>query len=258
MNFKKSWIVFTAAFFSIMAFSCSNDEKTESVPKTKNVLSLIFIDKSVSIDFDNAYVQSKYKEAVSSLLQEGVLKSGDQLEGYYIHENTLKGKCLTLNCTTELEDVSGMNDTDKEMTVLDYQLQIGKERNQFTKKILKTFDAKNTQESNKYTDISSSLQIINSHNTGEKVISVYFFSDMIESTALGRDFHSNPPKTMEEATKWAEEDVERMQDINLNGVTIKSILPFNPLSSTKVNNPIISAYWKIVFESLGATSFEEV
>ncbi|MFN3587771.1 MAG: hypothetical protein ACK4UP_00195 [Spirosomataceae bacterium] len=258
MKFKKVWVILSIAFISSVTFSCSPEATNENLPKSKNILSLIFIDKSVSIDFDNSYVQSKYKEAVTTILQEGVLKAGDQLEGYYIHENTLKGRCLTLNCMTEMEDISNMNTTDKEMSELDYQLQIGKEKNQFTKKILKIFGTKNNQESNKFTDITSSLQIINAHNTGEKVISVYFFSDMIESTSNGRDFHVNPPSSMDEATKWAEEDVEKMQDINLNGVTIKSILPFDPLSSTKINNPTVSTYWKVVFESLGASSFEEI
>ena len=258
MNFRKIWVVLGIFLVSSIALSCSSDGNDETPPKTKNILSLIFIDKSVSLDFDNSYVQTKYKDAVNTILQEGILKAGDQLEGYYIHENTLKGRCLTLLCSTEMEDVTNMNATDKEMSELDYQLQIGKERNQFTKKILRVFGTKNNQESNKFTDITSSLQIINSQNTGEKVISVYFFSDMIESTSNGRDFHVKPPSSVDEATKWAEEDIEKMQDINLNGVAIKSILPFDPLSSTKINNPNVSAYWKVVFESLGASSFEEI
>lgn len=258
MNFRKIWSPLCLFIFLILPFSCTSDTTNETSPKSKNILSLIFIDKSVSLDFDNSYVQTKYKDAVNTILQEGVLKAGDELEGYYIHENTLKGRCLSLLCSTEMEDVSNMNKTDKEMSELDYQLQIGKERNQFSKKILRIFETQNNQESNKFTDITSTLQIINTHNTGDKVISVYFFSDMIESTSNGRDFHVKPPTNLDEATKWAEEDVEKMQDINLNGVSIKSILPFDPLSSSKVNNPNVSAYWKVIFESLGASSFEEI
>jgi hypothetical protein len=73
-----------------------------------------------------------------------------------------------------------------------------------------------------------------------------------------RDFQVKPPKNSEEANIWAAADAERNKDLVLGNPEITMILPFEPMSSTKENNPNITQYWQKLFDTLGVMSVEEL
>jgi hypothetical protein len=74
----------------------------------------------------------------------------------------------------------------------------------------------------------------------------------------GRDFQIKPPKDDAEAEEWAKIDAEKYKELALNSPDISMILPFEPTSSIKENNPTITHYWSKLFENLGVMSVQEL
>lgn len=248
-------------FIPIFGFllSCQSTESTQSNEKKAGPQkTMLFLDKSASLQSDQEYVSQKYQDQIRLLLQKGIQQAGDEIEVFYLHENTLKGKSLHLVAKTPTMDTENMNPTDVESAELDYSLQIGKERLAFEKKILTLVNEENHSLSNQMTDISASLALLNERNTGTHALTAFFFSDMLESTRNGRNFHVKKPASQEESKRWAAEDAEKYKDINLQNVSLVMVLPFNPLSSSQSNDPLITLYWKTLFENLGALSIEEL
>ena len=117
----------------IFLFSCS-EKKSESLDNqavTPNIYTLIFIDKTKSVNVSKPFVAHKYEQAINALVEQNVRRAGDKLEVYYIHENTAKSRCLSLTSRTEKDDTKGMNATDQEAAQTNYDLAIRKERNFF-------------------------------------------------------------------------------------------------------------------------------
>ena len=247
-------------FFLLFLLSCGDKKthKAENKLKGPNTHAIIFLDKTQSVDVSNAFVAQKYQQAITSLIDENINKTGDRLEIYYIHENTSKARCLSLISRTEYENTDGMNATDLEAAETNYKLSIAKERGIFTKQALNRLMTTNNGASNKETNISASIPIIAQAGESGDVVKVYFLSDMVESIKAGRDFHIHPPKDAAEAENWAKADAEKLQNYSLTSPDITMILPFEPTSSSKENNPNVTSYWKILFETLGAGSINEI
>jgi len=240
-------------------YSCQFSETSESDNQKENPRhTLVFIDKSASLSNDENYQIQKYQDQVRLLVQEGIQREGDRIDVYFLHENTLKGKSLQLIAKTKLDDTQNLNPTDKESAELDFSLRLGKEKLDFEKKIMALIQEKNTSYSNQMTDISSSLTILNSLPTHSHAITAYYFSDMLESTRMGRDFHKQKPANSTEAKTWATDDAEKWKNISLHQVSIVMVLPFNPLASSQQNDPFVTLYWKTLFENLGSLSVEEL
>lgn len=206
----------------------TNQDKSNLTNKT-----LLFIDKSASFGQDTSYLMQKYQEQIQLLLQSNMQKKGDQIEVFYVHDNTLKGKCLDLVVNTPAINESNLNPTDLESATLDFSLQIGKERLAFEKKILEALRLTNTDQSNQMTDLSATLTLMNQRNTGNTQVTAYFFSDMIESTRTGLDFHQKKPASPEESKMWASQEAEKYKDVNLQGISIVMVLPYNPMTNAK-------------------------
>ena len=105
-----------ASFYAILTFfalvllaSCGEKKNEQSKANQPLVHTLIFIDKTASIDVAKPFVAQKYQQALTSIIEENINKAGDKFEIYYIHENTSKGRCLSLVCRTEMDNTEGMN-----------------------------------------------------------------------------------------------------------------------------------------------------
>lgn len=247
------FIFFLFSFFVFI--SCSDDQSSSKKAETTAVM--IFVDKTSSVDLNDNYVGDKYRTALKQVIQEDIQNTGDELEMYYIHENTAKSRCLKLQSRAELEDTYGMNATDLEAANTTFEMMLNKEKNIFTNKALDKMNAANSGESNKETDVLSAISKISEKCQEYDQVKVYFFSDMIESTKRGRDFHKNPPKSSSEAEKMAKEDLKPFADSYLSNAEVSVLLPFAPTSSSSINNPSISAYWQSIFQELGA-NYEEI
>lgn len=140
---------------TIITFSCSDKktEKADSQANSPNVHTILFFDKTRSVDMNKPFVAKKYEQAIVALIEQNVRKTGDKLEIYYIHENTAKSRCLSLTSRTEMEDTNGMNATDKEAAQTNYDLSIRKERSFYQQQALARLHAENADASNKEIDI---------------------------------------------------------------------------------------------------------
>jgi hypothetical protein len=241
------------------AISDSSDNKTDTYSKTKtNNHVLLFFDKTQSVDVRKEFVKVKYQNAIKNLIAENINNIGDVLEIYYIHENTAKAKCLSLATRTEKESTEGLNATDLEAAATNYDMSIQKERNIMLQLAIQKLEEQNTGSSNLETNISASIPIIADALNTKKNVKVYYFSDMVESIKTGRDFHKLAPISAAQATEWANTDVQTNKLHNLSNSQVYVILPFEPTSSSKENNPNVTDYWKTYFDKLGVSSITEL
>ncbi len=258
---KKHHFFYSISFLISLFFIAScGEKKVQQADKSKspNIYTLIFIDKTASVDVSKPFVAQKYQQTLTSIIEQNLNKMGDKFEIYYIHENTSKGRCLSLMCRTEMENTEGMNATDLEAVRTSYDLSIRKERNFVTKQSLARLNAQNDNASNLETNILSSIPVIAKASESGSVVKVYYLSDMVESVKSGRDFQQKPPKNESEADEWAKIDAEKFKNYPLNSPDISMILPFEPTSSIKENNPTITRYWSKLFDNLGVMSVQEL
>ncbi len=242
-----------------LLFSCFSEEK--KVAATAGPIhTLVFMDKTQSVNVNKSFVAQKYQQILSDLVEQNIRQKGDKLEVYFIHENTQKARALSLTCRTEVEDISHMNATDREAAQTTADLTLQRERIVFLRQLIAKLGIQNIGTSQRYTDIWASLPVINKAAETGAEVKVYYLSDMIESMkgANRRDFHIHPPQDNAQAESWAKADAKQMQQYALNAAEIKIALPFEPTSSTKENNPNVSQYWNTLLQELGAGTVDEL
>lgn len=246
-------------FISSFLLSCS-PEKEKKVIADLPVYTIVFMDKTQSVNVNKVFVAQKYQQVLSDLIEQNIHQKGDKLEVYFIHENTAKAKALSVVCRTEKEDTESMNATDREGAQTNFELMLDREKMMMLRQAMSKLNMQNVSGSQRFTDIWASLGVIaKAAETGAEV-KAYFLSDMIESMrgAGRRDFHSNPPKSNAEAESWAKTDAQTLKQYALGSADIKLVLPFEPTSSTHENNPTITVYWTTLFQELGAMGVEEI
>lgn len=236
----------------------TSGDASQNKANSPAIYTLIFIDKTASVDVSNPFVAQKYQQALTSIIEQNVNKAGDKFEIYYIHENTSKGRSLSLICRTEMDNTEGMNATDIEAAKTSYDLSIRKERNYIAKQALTRLNTQNSNASNRETNILSSIPVIAKAAETQAIVKVYYLSDMVESVKRGRDFQIKPPKDNSEAEEWAKTDADQFKNYALNSPDISMILPFDPMSSSKINNPTVTYYWTKLFENMGVMSISEL
>jgi hypothetical protein len=248
--------------FLLLAFVASScgffTDNTAGGKKKAAIHTLVFFDKTASVNTANAFVQNKYAAALKSLISENINQEGDVLEVYFIHENTAKSRSLVMKSRTEYPDPAGLNATDLEAAKSTYDIDIDRERKRIFQNVLQKMLEKNESASNIETNISGSVPVLAKALEGGDDLKVYYFSDMVESIKTGRDFHKTSPISVDQATEWAKADAQEYKLYNLSGAEIKWILPFEPNSTSKINNPNVGDYWKAFFEKLGAGLVEEI
>lgn len=250
---------FIALTTSLSFLGCSSENEKKPVTEGP-IYTLVFMDKTQSVNVNKAFVTQKYQQILTDLVEQNIHQKGDKLEVYFIHENTQKARALSLTCRTEIEDLSHMNATDREAAETTASLGVQRERMIFLKQLLAKLNVQNVGASQRQTDIWASLPVITKAAETGAEVRVYYLSDMIESMrgTNRRDFHSNPPKDNNQADEWAKSDAKQMQQYALSAAAVKIALPFEPTSSTKENNPTVTQYWNTLLQELGAGSIEEL
>jgi hypothetical protein len=220
-----------------------------------NTAAVVFFDKSLSVNPNDAFVRQKYQQALTKLISENIRGKGDRLDVYFIHDNTAKAKALERVSQSEKEDVSSANQTDAEAAQTSFEVSLQKEQQKFLREAYTQMVAPNASRSNRYTDIQASLPILDRLAEQGLQVRAYYFSDMVESMpgAGRRDFHTTPPTSTDQAQTWAKQDAERLKNTltHLSDVEAFLVLPFAPTASSKVNNPRITEYWETLFRELG-------
>ncbi|GAB3500764.1 hypothetical protein GCM10027341_26570 [Spirosoma knui] len=243
---------------SILLQSCSSD-KDKSAAADEPTYTLIFLDKTRSVNVNKAFVAQKYQQAITDIIEQNIRQKGDKLDVYFIHENTSKARALNVTTRTELEDVSAASPTDREAAETEFNLMLSREKAQIRQRVLQQLVAQNTGASNQETDIWASLPVIAKANESGATVKVYYLSDMIESVkgTDRRDFQVKPPKDNPQADEWAKADAEQLKRYTIGSPEITLVLPFEPNASVKENNPAVTQYWQTLFSELGAGTIDE-
>ena len=216
-------------FFLLLVFSgaCSSEKGTPA-QTDEPTYTLIFIDKTRSVNVDKSFVAQKYQRALTDIIEQNIRQKGDKLEVYFIHENTSKARALNLTVRAEMEDMSSASPTDREAAETEFNLSLTREKAQIRQRVLQQLMTQNTGASNQETDIWASLPVIQKANESGATVKVYYLSDMIESVkgSARRDFQVKPPKDNAQAEEWAKTDAEQLKRYTLGTPDITMILPF--------------------------------
>lgn len=243
----------------LSACSSENDKPKADEP----MHTLIFMDKSLSLNTNQAYAAQKYGQLLDDIVKNNVRTTGDQITVYYIHENTAKARALSLTVRTEMDDVTNASPTDVEAAQAAFDLALQREKARFRKQLGNKLAQTNEAVSNQRTDILASLSVIADAAADGQLLSVYYFSDMVESmpvrpgSATARDFHKTPPANDGQADEWAKADAKQLGDLELGSPSVRIVLPFEPTASRRVNNPTVTRYWRTLFAQFGADDLEE-
>lgn len=258
LNKLLSRVVLTGCLFFVMACG-DNTDKTRSLPATPTY-TLLFLDKSLSVNTNKNFVNQKYEQIVRELVEQNLRNKGDKLDVYFIHENTSKSKALSLTVRSERENIESANATDKEAIETAFQLSLQREKSIFLRQTLTKLHQQNNGASNQTTDIWASLPVIAKASESGSEVHVYYFSDMVESVKGPgrRDFHSHPPANDTEAENWAKEDVKKLEQHGIGSPMITFVSPFEPTASSKENSPFVTHYWQTLFQDLAGITVEEL
>lgn len=252
---RKYLFLIIPSFFLASCHSGDSSTAEQATVAQPNICTLVFMDKSLSVNLNRTFVNEKYSRILGELIDQNIRQKGDRIEVYFIHENTSKAKAMEAVCQSEMEDLTNVNATDNEAIRTAFNLSLKKERIFFRQRALAQLAVQNTSASNQATDIWASLSVIDRAVGQGFVTKAYYLSDMIESMkGTGRrDFHTTPPHSQAQAEDWAKTDAEQLKSKlnNLPSADIKLALPFEPTSTTKQNNPNVTAYWQILFKELG-------
>lgn len=250
--------ILLTATFALLLWACSS-EKDKPVEKNDPTYTLIFIDKSVSVDVNKAFVGNKYTHTVNDLVEQNIHSKGDKVEVYFIHDNTSKARALSVTVRSEMDDMSSASPTDREIAQAAFNVALQREKGMIRQRIIQQLARQNTTSSAQETDIWASLPVIARANESGKLVKVYYLSDMVESTKGPgrRDFHQTPPRDNAQADEWAKADAEKLKQYAIGSPDITMILPFEPNASAKINNPAVTQYWQTLFSQLGASTIEE-
>lgn len=238
--------------------ACSSNK--EKSPRTDEpTFTVIFLDKTRSVNVNKAFVARKYQQAINEIIEQTIHQKGDRLEVYFIHENTAKARALSLTVRSEMEDVAAASPTDREAAETEFTLLLNREKAQIRQRVLQELAEQNTGSSNQATDIWASLPVLAKANQSGATVKAYYLSDMIESVngKDRRDFQKLPPKDNGQAEDWAKTDAKQLKRYEIGSPDITMILPFEPNASVKQNNPAVTQYWQTLFNELGAASVEE-
>lgn len=254
---RSYWLV---AALTILLVACGSEKETAKVATNSPVYTLVFLDKTQSVNVNKNYVHDKYRQVLTDIIENNMKNKGDKLEVYFIHENTSKARAMSVMVRSEKDNVEGVNATDREAIETSFSLSLQKEKGIFLRQLLSKLDQQNTGSSNQSTDIWASLPVIAKANESGAEVKVYYFSDMVESVkgADRRDFHVNPPKSDEQAEADAKADVKKLEQYIIGSPQITIVSPFEPTASIKENNPHVTHYWQTLFQELGGASVEEL
>ena len=244
------------AFLCNSLLSCT-PEKAKT--PTTSTYTLIFIDKTRSVNVNKAFVAQKYQRAIADIINKDIHQQGDRLDVYFIHENTSKARALNLTVRAKMDDVSAASPTDREAAETEFALALTREKAQIRQRVLQQLMVQNPDASNQETDIWASLPVIQKANETGATVKVYYLSDMIESVkGRGRrDFQVKPPKDNAQADAWAKADASQLKRYTIGNPDITMILPFEPNAPVRENNPAVTQYWQTLFSELGAGNVAE-
>ena len=263
-TFIKNFLCVTLCVLWV-SLCCSCSERSDQTKANTPIHTLIFMDKSLSLNTNQAYAAQKYDGVLNAIVANNIRATGDRITVYFIHENTAKARALSLVVRSEMDDVGNASPTDAETAEMTFELSIQREKTRFKKQLQSKLAQINKALSNQRTDVLASIPLIADAGADGQAVKVYYLSDMVESmvspgdgSVTRRDFHKNPPANEAQADEWAKNDAKLFDAATLGSPQIYVALPFEPTASRRVNNPLITRYWQTMFGALGVEEVKEL
>ncbi|HEV7380070.1 MAG TPA: hypothetical protein VGN64_09770, partial [Dyadobacter sp.] len=147
MNSFRLKFLLSMAIVATLAACGGGKEETKIVADTP-VYTLVFLDKTQSVNVNKNYVSQKYRQALTDIVENNMKNKGDKLEVYFIHENTSKARAMSVMIRSEKDNMDAANATDREAIETAYSLSLQKEKGIFLRQLLAKLELQNTSSSN--------------------------------------------------------------------------------------------------------------
>lgn len=250
--------------FLLLALSlaaCEDDDQ----PTESNTHLIVFIDKTLSVDFTSA-TEDQVVAQLSGLLEGNIGRQGDRVSGYYIHRNTgASSHFLLEEFATPLPDVKNKGGVTAKRMLREYEEAQQGFRQQCLGSIKTGLAQVNTERTSAYTDLWAALELMSrffatAQPSDEKI--AFFISDMVESMRGPgrRDFHRHKIPSKEAAEQMAREDAAwiqsqlNVQPAHLVGTIVKIQLPHDPMSQNDFS--MLRYYWEALLGEMGVGEVE--
>ncbi len=247
---------------SVLVFTFCSIFHTAIGQNTHSNTSLFFIDKSVSVNNNDA-IEKKNKKIVLGILKERVKNNGDKVIVSMIFKNTAHaGNSYELIYNLPPNpSYDGLSSMKRERTELEYQLLVREYNLAFAKKVLRLCFEKSPDQSetNLFGTLKIMADVVKENPTNN--IEAFYFSDMCECHLKkyycdgGKEFSS-----YKEASESAEKDLIQILDhYRLKSTDFKGIRKISVFLPTDLleQNPafeMMPVFWSKLFSGLNIKS----
>lgn len=253
-----------ALIFGIGLFiSCSSSGIETKEPD--NSLSILFVDKTISLDENSEEIIQKLEEESRNFLEKNISNSGDEIIISYIFSNTASpANRFPFQYSPPAINTVGIYGINKELMEIEHLKRIKKYKEQFISKVLhKMFDLKaDGSSTNVIGSIPTMKEII--EKTKANNINVLYLSDMKETSSFRfLKFNSccdGSIINVKQAVELAEKDFIRvkktflMEDFCLKNInTISVVFPTERLDEDG-SYELLPHYWRTLFKDFGITN----
>jgi hypothetical protein len=255
-------ILMIAAFYG-----CTNSHSSESevqLEKAANNHVVIFVDKSISVNFDKIYQNNGFEEKMRKFLVNKLENNGDKVAIYLVHENTVGTSAVQqINLSISNTLIKQINEGGP-LDQSNAKSRIRDLRRKSIENVMATLKTE-VEKDNKnpiayHTDLWGSMEVAARHFKDVPVLDhkyIVYISDMVESSKgpNRRDFHKNKLQSKEEAEAFSKADI--------GNITSLYKVPEGKLKNAEVlvlfatdNNVInqnkqLRYYWEGIFEGFG-------
>lgn len=242
---KNFYIKYVLHITALMVLSVNGYSQAKS--KRTNVV--VFIDKSLSVNYNNG------DQSVKSTVQNGINlinKEGDTYTMFYIHSNTLGA---TPAIAYKVKPVPLQS---AEMSMLIYNkhkqgwaVELIKDKHLKIQETESYVFSDGVSKTNKATDVWAIFEKLSRVCMPSSNNNVIIFSDMIESMNGTNRRSKLNPNSKKQAVEWAHADQKIIDAIfsvnqhNLKNTNVQVVLPYSALSSTF--NANVRYYWEELF-----------
>ncbi len=257
-RFPRFWGVLVLAIFAGMVMCSSSPSGVERITQSKNKTSIVFIDKSGSISKDSLILQM-YQSQLTSIISNTINVNGDKVILSFIYEQTdNKANQYVFTYKPPTERKSTGRGNNKRLEKIRFNQRLRSYNKQFTNQVL--LKAFSTPSSRSQTYIVGSIAKMRDLvvQDSSHQYSVYFFSDMIESSSFrNMSFSKGGIQSYSEAERLAKTDFSRISKqfyLKKNCLSlIEEITVIFPAKEMDTNKAfaVIPAYWDYIFRQFG-------
>jgi len=246
-------------FLFLLATACGDNCKQENLPCRKL---LIFLDKSASVDGQDARVASMVDGDLNLLLDSLISRPGDMVEVHLIHGESIGSPYVlqkTLKEVLPCEDEMGPGAFQEALD--GYQQRLKAYRRSIKTSISDYLREHSKEKVTNETDLLGTLEVISDFFPGQRqgeINTVLYISDMVHSKATPRDYYKNPTKGLAETEDCAKRDLvwlkanHKVDPKVFDNLKIK--IWFTGADYGRTQNEQMKYYWTALFNELNTSA----